>query len=408
MSGSSIPNSSGKKVVVGLTGRIDSAVAAFLLKKQGFQVIGLSMVTINSDIVAGPQYLPKCHIVELDRVRKFCESIKIPFYATDAKPQFETEVLDTLITNKMTGKANSSCFHCTRMRIHVLYEKMKQLKADFIATGHYCKVYKNLSSDEYFIHSNNDPDSDQSYLLAGLDKEYLQHLKFPLGELRKEEVKKIAKNFNLKADNSKEQKGFCFREKEASQKILEKTIPKSLIKEGQFVNVENDTVSGEHDGMIYHYLTESEFPIRGNTMLDKGLEITGYQFYSGTIEVGKPKNITFSGTQVVRLLMSGALDRKKPLSCYIKFKYENKFTKSVLFFKNNGTGYLEFEHEIYPLIEGELMAIYDSNSRSSKIIGLGTVGQRGKQKLLDRVHEYRPKINEDGSQNAKNISEFKF
>lgn len=401
-------NQTGKKVVVGLTGRIDSAVAAFLLKKQGFQVIGLSMVTINSDIVDSPQYLPKCHIIELDKVRKFCEMIKIPFYATDAKPQFETEVLDTLITNKMTGKANSSCFHCTRMRIHVLYEKMKQLKADFIATGHYCKVYKNLSSDEYFIHSNNDPKSDQSYLLAGLEKKYLQHLMFPLGELRKEEVKKIAANFNLYADKSMEQEGFCFREKEASQKILKNTIPKSLIKEGQFVNIENDTVAGEHDGMIYHYLTESEFPIRGNQTLDKNLEIVGYKFYSGTIEIGKPERITFGGTQVVRLFMSGALDRKKPLSCYIKFKYENKFTKAVLFFKNNSTAYLEFEHEIYPLIEGELMAIYDSNSRSSKIIGLGTVGNRGQFKLIDRVNEYRPKVDEDGKDNAQHISEFKF
>jgi tRNA-specific 2-thiouridylase len=401
-------NVSGKKVIVGLTGRMDSAVAAFLLKKQGFQVIGLSMVNINQGIVSDPQYLPKCHIVDLDRVRSFCESINIPFYATDSKPQFEMEVLDRLITNKLTGKANSSCFNCTRMRIHVLYEKMKQLKADMFSTGHYCKVYKNFSSDEYFIHSNNDPKSDQSYLLAGLEKEYLKHLVLPLGELRKEEVKKIAKNFGLNTDESIEQEGFCFREKEASEKILKTTLPKSLIKEGQFVNIENDTVVGEHDGMIYHYVTEADFPIRGAASLDKGLEIVGYSFQTGSINVGKAKRLTFGGTQVVNLMMSGALDRKKPLSCYIKFKYENKFTKAVLYFKNNKTAYLEFEHDIYPLIEGELMAIYDSNGRNSKIIGLGTVGSRGKFKLVDRVAEYRPKVDEEEYGKVNYVSQFKF
>lgn len=399
---------SGKTVIVGLTGRMDSAVAAFLLKKQGFKVIGLSMVNINKDIVSDEQYLPQCHIIDLDSVRSFCDSINIPFYATDAKPQFEMEVLDRLVTNKLVGRANSSCYNCTRLRIKILYNKMKQLKADMFATGHYCKVYKNFSSDEYFIHSNNDPESDQSYLLAGLEKEYLKHLVLPLGELRKEEVQKIAKNFGLKAKNSILQEGFCFREKEASEKILKNTIPKSLIKEGQFVNIENDTVLGEHDGIIYHYVTESEFTVRGTATLEKGIEIVGYNFQSGTINIGKPSRLTFSGTQVVNLMMSGALDRKKPIPCYIKFKYENKFTKAILYLKNNKTAYLDFEDEIYPLIEGELMSIYDSNGRNSKIIGLGTVGDRGNFELVDRVADYRTKIDEDSDVKVQYVNQFKF
>ena len=407
MSGNTKQNNSGKTVVVGLTGRTDSAVAAYLLKKQGFKVIGISLVTINKEIVDQPNFLPKCHIADLDSVNRFCEKINIPFYATDTKPQFEAEVLDTLITNKLTARANSSCFNCTRMRIKVLYDKMKQLNADFIATGHFCKVYKNFSSDEYFIHSNNDPKSDQSYLLAGLEKKYLQHLLLPLGELRKEEVEKIALNFTLGAEKSIEKDGFCFREKEASIKILQKTIPKSLIKEGQFVNLNTDTVLGEHEGIIYHYITESEFPIRGSALLEKGLEIVNYKFHSGLIGVANQDFLTFSGTQVIKLRLSGALDKKKPISCYIKFKYENKFTKATLYFKNNGTAYLDFETDIYPLIEGELVAIYDSNGRNSKIIGLGEIGKTGQFELLDRVAEYRPKIDEEGKSDDE-VNMFKF
>lgn len=407
MTTNSKQSNSSKTVIVGLTGRTDSAVAAYLLKKQGFKVIGVSLVTINKEIVDQPNYLPKCHIPDLESVNDFCEKINIPFYASDAKPQFETEVLDTLISNKLTARANTSCFNCTRMRIHVLYEKMKQLKADFIATGHFCKVYKNYSSDEFFIHSNNDPKSDQSYLLAGLEKKYLQHLLLPLGELRKEEVKKIARNFALGVGESKEQEGFCFREKQATSKILDKAIPKSLITEGKIINIEEDVVVGEHNGIIYHYITESDFPVKGTTMLEKGLEIVSYRFDNGAISVAGKDHLTYIGTQVIKLKLSGALDKKRPIGCFIKFKYENKFTKAVLYFKNNDTAYLEFETDVYPLIEGELVALYDSSSRNSKIIGLGEIGMPGEFKLIDRVDEYRTKIDEEEKEDEKD-NYFKF
>lgn len=403
-------NNSTMKVVVALTGREDSAVAAFLLKKQGYQVIGLSMVVTNEDIVDNKDFLPKCHILDLDKVKAFCEKIKIPFYATDAKARFENDVLDKLVSNKLTARANASCFNCTQMRMHILYQKMKALKADYISTGHYCKVYKNLNSDEYFIHSNNDVKSDQSLLLAGMDQDILKHLMLPLGELRQEEVTKISKNFNLLADKSMEQAGFCFKVKEATEKLLISKIPKSMLKAGQIINKQSEVVQGDHKGMAFHYLTEKEFEMENSGTLEKNIEIVDYNFSNGQIFAGSKKFLTFKGTQIVSLMIGKGLDKRRPLTCYIKFQYSNSFVKANLLFKNNQTAYLDFAEEVYPLIKGENIVIYDSNSRNSKIIGYAQVGTRGEFKAIDRVEFFKNKSNnvEEENKNDQNVSLFKF
>jgi tRNA-specific 2-thiouridylase len=388
----------GKKVLVAMTGRIDSCVAAFLLKKQGMDVYGLSIVTTGKDIVNDEKFLPKCHIVDLDKVSRFCESIGISFYATDAKSVYDSLVVDNIIANKLTGRANATCFNCTRMRMHVAYEKMLQLKCDFISTGHYAKVHKNLNSNKFFIHSNNDTESDQSFLLAGLDNKILSRLILPLGELKKSEVVKIAKSFNLEADISSEQKTFCFRETDSMEKIIKERIPKSMIKEGIVINIDNGNNYGDHKGMVKHYISEKELSFKGSGHVEKNLEIVDYNYAKGIIEVGDPKHLSYKGCEVVHLHISEGVEQSKPIVCFVKFKYSPAFIQAKLFFKNNNSALIEFEQEVYPLIKSEMLVLYDSNSRNAKVIGSGKVGKRGIFNLVDRAGEFRKKeVGEDGS-----------
>jgi tRNA-specific 2-thiouridylase len=399
---------SGKTVIVGLTGRTDSAVAAFLLQKQGFKVIGLSIVSSEESLVYDKKDLPICHISNLESVKEFCERIGIQFYATNAVSRYNSEIVDKLISNKILGKANTSCFNCVRNRFEILYEKMKVLKADFIATGHYAKVHKNHTTEESFIHPNLDVESDQSFLLAGLSHHVLEHLLLPLGELRKIEVNKIAKKFNLNTKESLKQVGFCFRTKESAKKILDTQVPKSLKRPGPIENTLTEVTVGEHESMIYHYITEKDLQLKDSQHVDKNLEIIGYDDKSSTIFLGEKKNLTFKGTQLIDMHFAKHFDISKPLGCFVKFKYSNDFNRVDLYFKNNKSAIIEFHNAIYPLIQGEIIVFYDKNSSSAKIIGWGMIGKRGDFEKIDRTSEFRRSYDDEGEVIDRSFNYWKF
>ena len=203
-----------------MTGRVDSAVAASA-KKQGYNVIGLAIMTSNSTLFKDPALLPHCHLSNLDQIKELCSKIGIQFYATDASAvQYESEVLDVFVAGRLSARAENTCYNCTQMRIEILYRKMLQLKADFISTGHFAKIYRNIHSGQYFVHSNNDVQSDQSFMLGGLTDNVLERLLLPLGDLRKVDVEKIAKRFGLPVstvDSSRK----CFNDKPAIEKLIE-------------------------------------------------------------------------------------------------------------------------------------------------------------------------------------------
>lgn len=402
---------SGKKVVVGLTGRLDSAVAALLLKKQGMDVVGVAIVTTSNDLYRSVEDMPKCHLLNLDEIKQLCAKLNIPFFAADGKSQFDSEVLDPLIARRLSADANNSCFDCNKMRIKILYEKMKKLNADFFATGHYCKVQKNLNSSQYFIHANNDIESDQSYLLAGIEGKYLKHLILPLGELRKQEVEKIAKRFGIMAAPSRDEVNFCYRTANSYLNIAKGKVPKSLVKEGQIQNAETELYHGDHEGVLNYHLGQRDLDFKGIGPADKDLEVVGYDFVSGLLRIGQRSRLEHSGFQLVNLKLGKGLDRTRPMMCFLKSKNSKEYYKSNLFFKNNNSALIEVEESLYPLIHMESFVIFDRNTRNAKIIGVGSVGNIGDFILLDRAEEFRgnaPDDSGDGERSVRYSKIFKF
>ncbi|MBG60532.1 MAG: hypothetical protein CMJ16_08755 [Peredibacter sp.] len=400
-------NLAGKKVVVGMTGRMDSAMAAFLLKKQGMQVIGLSIVTVSDDIVDDSKYLPACHIRDLDTVQNLCKFLNIPFYATNARPRFEEEVVDNLVSNKLLGKANSSCFDCTRTRMKVLYSKMEDLEADFIATGHYAKVRMNLRSKNHYICTSGEENSDQSFLLAGTPNYVLEKLLLPLGELSKKEVAKYVKHFALPISDPMAMTDFCFSSRRSSKKIIADRVPKSLIRQGNAINVESGTTIGEHAGMANYYITEKEPFLKGGGHIDKDLEVVAFDYASSSLLIGKGERLRFSGAQLSRLSTVEGLDRSGPMQCFVKFKYSKKFAKADLFFKNNDCAFIQFYEPAYPLVENEAVVLYENASSSGRVIGWALVGARGDFELVNRVKSFEDNdVDEDQSKPAPTLFRF--
>lgn len=382
-----------RKVIVGLTGRAGSSVAAFLLKKQGFSVIGVAIETNTNSDFNQPDLAPRCHLADTDLIKKFCDSIKIPLHIVDSKSRFKDQVVDTFLGKKISGLANTSCYDCTNLRLEVLLNKMIELKGDFISTGHFAKVQKNISTGILSILSNSNQSCDQSFLLSGVSNEVLEKLLLPLGEIGIEEVNKICKNFNLPTEKPQDTGKFCFDKKESYALKAKNNIPKTLIKAGEAVNIETDTNYGKHEGFFQYKVTQSDLRFDHYTAqaTSAKYEVVGFQQESNKLLIGSKKYLTSKGILLNNITFDKGINKSKLLHCFIKSKSIPEYQKCIASFKNNGNLLLECEIEVYPLILGERIIIYDSSLKNAKILGSGSLSLRGELKVVDRAIEYRSK-----------------
>ncbi len=205
-----------KKVLVGLSGGVDSSVAAFLLKKSGYEVIGITLKLWNDASRC-------CNYEDIQRAKNLCFKIGIKHYVLNLKNYFKKEVINYFIQDYINGLTPNPCVICNeKIKFFALFKKMKEINFDFIATGHYAKIKKVKTN--YFLCSAKDKNKTQEYFLARLDKDILKYIIFPLSDFTKDEVKKIAydQKFFIPEKESQE---ICFlKDKEPPYKFIEKFV----------------------------------------------------------------------------------------------------------------------------------------------------------------------------------------
>jgi len=301
-------NNSSKKtkkprVVIAMSGGVDSSVAAYLLKKQGYEVIGIFLKFWNPDYqesnktclpagrarkpaspclagrqAAGRQESKKarenlcCDTYSLYKAREVADKLDIPFYVIDLNKEFKDKVVDYYIEEYQKGRTPNPCVECNKfIKFGLLWEKAKGLGADYLATGHYVrkfqipnskiKFYK-LKTKNYKLMRAKDKEKDQSYFLWNINKEVLPYLLFPIGDLTKKEVRKIAKDAELPVYNKKDSQGVCFIPDGDNKKFLSIFCCRdaqsfALAKSGNIVD-KYGNVLGKHKGLIYYTVGQRE------------------------------------------------------------------------------------------------------------------------------------------------------
>ncbi len=224
------------KVIVAMSGGVDSSVSAALLKKAGFDVVGIFIKFWDSLENDGC-----CSSESEGRARQVCWKMKIPFYVLNEKKVFKKEVVDYFINEYKNGRTPNPCVVCNnKIKFNILIKKTMSLGADFIATGHYAKIEDNK------LLKGNDIQKDQSYFLWQLNQKTLEKTLFPVGGYKKEEVKKIAKDFNLPVLNISESQEVCFVDGQTSDFL------KKRIKTNPGDIVYGDVVVGKHQGLWFY------------------------------------------------------------------------------------------------------------------------------------------------------------
>jgi tRNA-specific 2-thiouridylase len=399
------------RILVGVTGSIDSCVAAFLLKKQGFQVTALAINSWEkgrSDLKNITP--PRCHIEDLHKLKNFFESLDIPFYATDIKDQYKENILETVVGEKLTGRANSSCLACTHLRFQTMFEKMKLLRCHYIATGNYAKTFKNHQTNEYYIHSSNDIKNDQSYFIAGLDQKILRKLLFPLAELKKDEVDRIANNFSLSLRPTNKRENICFDDDENFPELIKKMVPESLREPGQVLESKTEHYLTDQKGFFYFRVGQKQLKFdKGNNSVERNMSVIDFKYTNKAMYVGLEEENKYRGCQIVNVGFTSEVDKTKPLKVFVRRKLKTYYQEATLFYKNNNTLYMEFAEPVSFLEENEKLVFYEKDGKSSRILGYGHVATKGEYIPLDRAEDFRSHNKQDEYDDEdRSIEELRF
>ncbi|TNF27659.1 MAG: hypothetical protein EP319_10895 [Deltaproteobacteria bacterium] len=394
------------KVVIGMTGRRDSTVAAYLLKKQGYDCIGLALL-LNDELLPikaqkaaekkaieaeefnlndsyAERKMPKeplysrCHISDIEKVKDVCDHLDIPFYGVKAQEIFKSEVMDNVISCRLGGSSFQSCINCNQVKLSVLMEKAESLGADFIATGHYSKVIKNQTTGFFNIAKGNDPENDQSYLLSRVNQDILQKLMLPLAEMRVEEVEKLLKLIDIKTQPSSEGTKMCYGSDPRVPLLVEYCASESLFKPGHLSIAAEDTILADHKGIHNFYLGQNKLKLASEKNIDPDFHIIDIAPSSGTVYLAHSAELAFTHCQLQRIRYDNEMDITKPIELFAKIGSSKELLACTVFIKNSRSAILRFK-KAQPgmLSKGLVVALYSKQSIGGKLIMSGFISIAG-------------------------------
>jgi len=290
-----------KKVLVAMSGGVDSSVAAALLKQQGFDVVGVTMEiwpldssSTSSEFARGEEKKSCCSVSAVDDAKRVASMLGIPHYTLNFRKLFEDKVIRDFIEEYTNGRTPNPCIRCNEfLKFNALFKKADELGAQSIATGHYARVgvRDQGSGVSRTLMKGIDKTKDQSYVLYMLNQEKLARVLFPLGGLTKKEVRAIAKKLKLPVADKEESQEICFVPNDDYGKYLENNIG-SKVKPGPITDISGKVV-GEHKGIIYYTIGQR----KGLGAFGGRKYVVKIDFKNNSIMIGKKKDV--QGTELI-------------------------------------------------------------------------------------------------------------
>ena len=274
-------------VVVGMSGGVDSSVAAVMLKEQGYDVIGITMKTWDYQMSGGNHKKETgcCSLESINDARSIAVKHGFPHYIVDFRDDFGDDVISNFVDEYLAGHTPNPCVLCnTKVKWNSMLKKALNLGADYISTGHYAKVRFDETRNRHILSKGKDSKKDQTYVLWGISQPALAKTIFPLSDLTKPEVRELAREFGLRTADKSESYEICFIPDNDYNRFLKDAVPglTEKVKGGKIKTVSGEVV-GEHDGYPFYTIGQR-----------KGLNIPGTKAYYVT-EIDPEKNVVVVG-----------------------------------------------------------------------------------------------------------------
>lgn len=352
-----------KKVLVGMSGGVDSSVAAYLLKEQGYEVIGVTMQIWQDD----EEFIEKeggcCSLSAVADARRVANKIGIPFYVMNFKDAFKRNVIDYFVDEYMEGRTPNPCIACNKfIKFSSFLDKAMAMGIDYVATGHYAIIEKH--NDRYIIKKSEDDKKDQTYALYNLTQFQLERTLMPCGQYKKSKIREIAKEIGLRVHNKKDSEEICFIPDNDHGRYIKNRFP-NKVREGNFVDKQG-SILGTHKGIVYYTIGQR-----------KGLGIAfGKPMY--VVDINPFRNEVVLG-DLEDLLNTELIAKdtnyipfdtlKEPMEVEAKIRYSQTPSKAIITPIEDGRVRVNFHEKQRAITKGQSVVFY----KDDLLIGGGII-----------------------------------
>lgn len=352
-----------KKVVIGMSGGVDSSVAAYLLKEQGYEVIGVTMQIWQEDDEYTDREGGCCSIGAVEDARRVADKLDIPFYVMNFRKEFEKKVIDYFIDEYLIGRTPNPCIACNRyIKFDSFLKKAKAIGADYVATGHYAKIVK--EGDKYLLKSAKDDRKDQTYALYNLDQSMLKHTLMPCGEYTKPKIREIAKELGLEVHDKKDSQEICFVYDNNHGRFIETEAP-GKVKPGNFVDKEGN-ILGKHKGIVHYTIGQRKGL---GIALGKPIYVTDINVKKNEVVIGDEVDI-FRNKLIASDLNFIPFDKlEEPMEIQAKIRYSAPKAKAKLIPLGEDRVKVVFEENQRAITKGQAVVFYQDDL----VVGGGTI-----------------------------------
>jgi len=358
------------KILVAMSGGIDSTVTAILLHEEGYEVVGITMKTWDYATSGGSKKETGCCSLDsINDARQIAVEKQFHHFIVDIREEFGDYVIDNFVEEYLAGRTPNPCVLCnTHIKWEALLKRADQMDCEFIATGHYAQINKNPENGRHFISKGLDENKDQSYVLWGLNEACMARTKFPVGNIRKPEIRNMAREMGyIDLANKAESYEICFVPDNDYRGFLKRRVEglEEKVDGGLFVDAEGN-ILGKHKG--YPFYTIGQRKGLG-IALGEPYFVTEIDPVTNVVVLGKEDSLWRNGMFVHHLNLQKYDSLPSGYEAITKIRYKNVGTESVLYLEDKDLMRIEFESNVSAITPGQSAVFYEGND----VIGGGHI-----------------------------------